>query len=155
MKGLSSAEAENPITVKEGTVLFSQGENSRYLYLVKKGKVILLKNSGHHLNIIKVCGEKEILNEVSVISNKPSEFAAIAKTEVELVLVEQKDILSVIKNSPSWVPEIFETLCERLKSTEDIINEHNLNAAGEKSADLIMTKEEEKKYINALAEHKA
>jgi CRP-like cAMP-binding protein len=154
MKGLSFEKSEAPVIVQEGTVLFAQGENSKYLYLVKRGKVVLLKNNGPHLVIIKVCGEKEILNEVSVLTSKPNEFAAIAKTETELVLVEQKDILSVIKHSPEWVPEIFNTLCERLKATEEIIVEHNLGA-GEKGADLILSKDDEKKYINALAEHKA
>lgn len=155
MKGLSSDKAEAPVIVRAGTVLFAQGEHSRYLYLVKRGKVVLLKNNGSHLNIIKVCGEKEILNEVSVLTKQPNEFAAIARTETELVLVEQKDILSVIKNSSDWVPEIFQTLCERLKSTEEIIHEHSLVDTGEKSADMILSKEDEKKYISALAEHKA
>lgn len=155
MKDLSSLNTEAPVFFPAGTVLFAQGDPSRYLYIVKRGKVMLLKNNGSHLNIIKVCNDKDILNEVSVLTKQPVEFAAIAKTEVELVLVEQKDILSVIKNSPEWVPEIFETLCERLKATEAIIHEHNLLAASEKSADLIMTKEDEKKYISALAEHKA
>ncbi len=154
MKDLSSINTELPVNVREGEVLFAQGEHSRFLYVVKKGKVVLLKNNGNHLNIIKVAGEKEILNEVSVLTKQPTEFAAIAKTEAEVVMIEQKDILSVIKNSPDWVPEIFQTLCERLKSTEAMILEHNLQGAGEKSADLILTKEDEKKYISALAEHK-
>lgn len=155
MKGLSSANTAGPIIVKAGTVLFAQGDPSKYLYLVKSGKVLLLKSNGAHLQIMKVCGEKEILNEVSVIMNTPNEFSAIAKTEAEVVLVEQKDILNVIKNSPSWVPDIFKTLCERLKTTEEMILEHNLLGAGEKSPELIMSKEDEKKYINILAEYKA
>lgn len=154
MKDLSSLNTEAPVFFPAGTVLFAQGENSRFLYIVKRGKVMLLKTIGSHLNIIKVCSDKEILNEVSVLTKQPTEFAAIAKTDVELVLVEQKDILSVIKNSPEWVPDIFETLCERLKATEAIIMEHNLLAAGEKSSELIMSKEDEKKYISALAEYK-
>jgi len=155
MKDLSSINTEAPVFFREGAVLFAQGEPSRFLYIVKKGKVVLLKNNGTHLNILKVAHEKDILNEVSVLTKQPTEFAAVAKTEVEVVMVEQKDILTVIKNSPEWVPEIFQTLCERLKSTEAIILEHNLLGAGEKSADLILSKEDEKKFISALAEHKA
>ena len=137
-----------PIHFKAGTVIFAQGTKPKYLYLVKKGEVRLIKAKGQNLSAIELCGEKQILNEVAILTNAPSEFAAIAKTDVELVLVEQKDILSVIKNSPKWVPEIFETLCERLKHTQEMIEEHNL--ASEKDPRLVISKDDEKKYLQAL-----
>jgi CRP/FNR family cyclic AMP-dependent transcriptional regulator len=139
-----------PISFKAGTVLFHEGEQSKFLYLVKKGEVRLLKASGQKLNVINICKEKNILNEVSVLTNKPVEYAAIAKTDVELVLVEQKDINTVIKNGPEWVSEMFETLCERLSHTLEMIQEHNL-MAGEKNASFVLTKDEEKKYLELLS----
>lgn len=155
MTDLSSAiNTEAPVLFPQGTVLFAQGDPSRFLYIVKKGKVVLLKHNSTHLNIVKICGEKDILNELSVLTKQPNEFAAIAKTEVELVLIDQRDILSIINNSPDWVPDIFETLCQRLKSTEAIIQEHNLLAGSEKSADLILTKSDEKIYLDSLAAYK-
>ncbi|MGZ3788462.1 MAG: Crp/Fnr family transcriptional regulator [Bacteriovorax sp.] len=154
MKNLPLGKStESPISFEAGTVIFDQGELSKYLYLVKKGQLRLLKMHGNHLSVFKVCKEKEILNEVSLLTNKPTEFLAIAKTDVELVLIDQKDILSVIKGGPSWIAEMFETLCERLKSTEDIIQEHNL-MAGEKSSDSILSKEEEMKYLDAISEYR-
>ncbi len=155
MKNLPLGKStDTPVAFKAGTVIFHEGEDPKFLFLVKKGQLHLLKHNGAHLHVTKLCKEKDILNEVSVLTNKPNECSAIAKTDVELVLVEQKDILSVIKASDSWVPEMFETLCERLKSTQDIIDEHNL-MAGEKSADTVLSKDDEKKYLNALAEYKA
>ncbi|MBC7713784.1 MAG: cyclic nucleotide-binding domain-containing protein [Rhizobacter sp.] len=142
-----------PIMFKTGTVIFAQGKPSKYLYLVKSGEVRLMKFKGNSLSGIQVCGEREILNEVAILTGKPNELTAIAKTDVELVLVDQKDVISVIKNSPSWIPEIFETLCERLKHTQDMIEEHNLS--GDKDPRLVITKDEEKKYIQALADFNA
>lgn len=144
---------DSPIQFKAGTVIFAEGEASKYLFIVKKGEMRLLKTDGKHLSVVKVCKEKEILNEVSVLTDKPTEFAAIAKTDVELVLVEQKDILSVIKNGPTWIPEIFETLCERLISTLEIIDEHNL-MGGEKNPEMVLNKDEETKCLNTLSEYK-
>ena len=149
MSNLSAGKGTDaPILFKAGTVIFAQGKTSKYLYLVKKGEVRLLKSKGHGLNVIQVCGEKEILNEVAVLTNKPNDLTAIAKTDVELVLVDQKEILSVMKNSPKWIPDIFETLCERLKMTQDMINEHNLDQ--EKDPRLLLSKEDEGKYLTAL-----
>ena len=143
---------DSPIGFKAGTVIFSKGESSKYLYLLKTGVVSLLSENGTKLVVIKNCKEKDILNEVSVLTNKPVGFSAIAKTDIELVLIDQKDILAVLKNGPTWIPEMFETLCERLKSTEEMILEHNL-LAGEKDPSLVLTKEDEKKYIKLLSEY--
>jgi CRP/FNR family cyclic AMP-dependent transcriptional regulator len=147
----SNSGTDAPVRYKAGTIIFAQGKTSKYLYLVKKGEVNLIKIKGQSLNVIQLCTSKDILNEVAILTNKPNELTAIAKTDVELVLVEQKDVLSVIKNSPTWVSEIFETLCERLIHTQEMIEEHNL--ATEKDPRLIISKADEAKYINALAEY--
>ena len=149
MNNLSTTNGlDAPVLFKAGTVIFVQGKMSKYLYLVKKGEVRLLKSNGYGLNVVQICGEKEILNEVSILTNKVNDVTAIAKTDVELVLVDQKEILSVIDNSPKWIPDIFQTLCERLKLTQDMINEHNLDQ--EKDPRLLISKEDEAKYLTAL-----
>ena len=151
MSNISQSKGvDAPIMFKAGTVIFAQGKTSKYLYLVKKGEVRLFKSKGTNLSAIEFCGEKQILNEVAILTNKPNELTAIAKTDVELVLIDQKDILSVIKSSPQWVPEIFETLCERLKHTQEMIEEHNL--ASEKDPRLVISKDDEIKYIKAISE---
>lgn len=150
MSNLSKETTDEPVIYKAGTVIFAQGRSSKYLYLVKRGEVRLVKFKGSSLTGIQICGEREILNEVAILTNKPNELTAIAQTDVELVLVDQKDVLGVIKNSPAWIPEIFETLCERLKLTQNMIEEHNLSA--EKDPRLMINKDEEKKYLQALAE---
>lgn len=145
---------DSPLIFKAGTVIFTQGLPSKYLFIVKKGEIRLLKTNGQHLAVLKTCKEKEILNEVSVLTQKPTEFSAIAKTEVELVLIDQKEIIKVIKSGPSWIPEMFETLCDRLSAVHGIIEEHNL-LAGEKNSGNLLNKEEEKVYAQALADYKA
>ena len=145
---LAGKGLDTPVHYKEGTVVFAQGKMSKYLYLVKKGEVNLMKAKGNGLDIIQICGAKDILNEVAVLTNKANEFTAIATTDIELVLVDHKEILSVIKNSPKWIPDIFQTLCERLRLTQEMISEHNLDQ--EKDSRLFITKEDEGKYLAAL-----
>ena len=144
---------DSTIRLKAGTVIFSDGQNSKNLFIVKSGQVRLLNNSGQRLSVISICNEKEILNEVSVLTSKPTKFAAIAKTDVELILVAQKDILAVVNSGPPWILNIFKTLCERLQATNEIIVEHNLNS-GNQDAETLITKEEELFLFNALWEYK-
>jgi CRP-like cAMP-binding protein len=146
----SNVNPDQPVSFKAGSVIFAQGKASKYLYLVKRGEVRLMKFSGQHLNAFALCKPGDILNEISVLTNQPQQYTAIAKTDVEVVLVEQKDILNAIKSSPTWIPDIFKTLCERLEATQELIEAHNL-MSGEKDASLIISKEDEKKYLEALA----
>jgi CRP/FNR family transcriptional regulator len=143
---------DSPIAFKAGSVIFAEGETSKYLFILKKGQVRLLKTRGQHLSIVKNCQEKELLNEVSVLTSKLTEFGAIAITDIELVLIEQKDILSIINSGPGWIPDIFKTLCERLISTLEIIEEHHLG--DDRKSDMVLHKEDERKYLNALSEYK-
>jgi CRP-like cAMP-binding protein len=147
----SKSDSNLPIFFKAGSVIYSEGSQSKYLYLVKRGEVRLMKLKGQHLHVVEFCEPGDILNEVTVLTSRPQAASAIAKTDVEIVLVEQKDILTAIKNSPSWIPDIFKTLCERLESTQVIIEEHNL-ISSEKDQSFILSKDDEKKYIAALAE---
>lgn len=144
---------DKPLKFKAGSIIFAQGKTSKYLYIVKKGEVMLVKIKGSTCTAIQLCGERDILNEVSVLSSTVNELTAIAKTDVELVLVSQSDVLKVIKSSPVWIPDIFKTLCERLKHTQQMIDEHNL--ATDKDARLIISKEDEKKYVQNLADYNA
>lgn len=150
MSNLSVNTAERPVVFRAGAVIFTQGKSSKHLYLVKSGQVRLMKFNGQRLYAFELCEAGSILNEVSVLMNEPNQFVAIAKTDTELILVEQKDISNIIKGGPSWIPDIFKTLCERLKATQEMIEEHNLSV-GEKDPSLIISKEDEKKYIEALA----
>lgn len=150
---LFAKNESNSVIYKEGEVVFTQGESSKFLYIIKKGEIHLLKIQGKRLFIIRTCKEKEILNEVSILTNKPIDFAAVAKTDVELVLIEQNDILSIIKSGATWIPKILESLCERLKTSQAIIDDHNL-LSGEKNPDMILNKEDEMQYLKTLNEHK-
>ena len=119
MSNLSDSKGvDAPVMFKAGTVIFGQGKTSKYLYLVKKGEVILLKTQGQKMSVIDYCEERDILNEVAILTQKPNDLTAIAKTDVELVLIDQKDVLNAINASPSWIPDIFATLCERLQNTQ-------------------------------------
>ena len=141
--------SDTPIVYRAGSVIFNAGQLTKFLYLVKKGEIRLVKSSGHHLNVLKICREKEILNEVSIITSKPTGYAAIAKSDVELILIDQKDILEVMTSGPEWIPDMFKTLCERLKATQEIIEEHQL-LSGELNKDLILSKDEELALMSVL-----
>lgn len=135
-----------------GSVIYTQGKSSKQLFIVKRGEVRLIKTvAPNKLQVVQVCTTGDILNDISVLTNKPTDHNAIAKSDVEIVSVDAKDVRNVIDKCPSWIPDIFSTLCERLVDSQEIINEHNLQSSNLDQS-LRLSKEEEKILLARIAE---
>jgi CRP/FNR family cyclic AMP-dependent transcriptional regulator len=146
---MNSADA--PIFFKANSIIFTPGKYSKFLYLVKSGEVRILKYSNNHLTIVEVCKPGDILNEVSVLMNKPNDYLAISHSDIELVIVSASDISEALKQSPKWIPEIFKTMCDRLRDSEEIILSHNLST-GLTDPKLVLSKEDEIRYLALMKE---
>jgi CRP-like cAMP-binding protein len=139
----------NTTILKKGTVLFKPGSEASKLYILKSGEVRALKISAKHIHLIKTLKPGEVINDVSIIMSTPHSFGAIAHSDVELVTIDAKDIKNAMKECPTWVPDIFKTLCKRLMYSEEMIEEHHLKNSSE-SIESRVTKEEEVFYLSAF-----
>ena len=148
---VKSRNVDAPILYKSGSIIFAQGRVSKYLYIVKSGEVRLVKFKGNSLTIVQVCKSRDILNEMEILTDAENELTAIAHSECEIVLVEKADIQAVMQSAPNWIPDIFKTLCERLKHTQEIIEEHNL--VTDKNPELLLSKEDEIKLKKIYADY--
>lgn len=148
----STKNISGVLTYRAGAVIYVPGKVANKLYILRSGEVRLIRINNQHLHVMQICKSGEILNEVSILLGTPIDHCAIAKTDVELVSIDSKDIQEVIKKCPTWVPDIFKTLCERLVDSQEIINEHNLTSQDIINQSLLLSKDEEKKYLEAIAE---
>lgn len=139
-----------PKLVNAGEIIYLDNKLTSKLYLIKKGEVRLIKIINNHLHVIQVCTVGDIINDVSVLLNKPTDHVAVAYNWVEIVEVDAKDIRSVISKCPKWVPEIFRTLCDRLMDSQEIIHEHNMRS-GAFDSKYILSKSEEKDLLEKIA----
>ena len=145
---------DNVTFFKKGTVIFAEGLPSKYLYMIKSGEVRLVKNKNNKLFSLGILKEKEILNEVSILTKTPNSYTAITNTDVELVLVAEKDLRAVLDSGPKWVDELFQTLCERLEAVQEVIEEHQMKDLNE-DKDLMLTKEQEIEFTALIRSYKA
>jgi CRP-like cAMP-binding protein len=137
--------------VTTGSVVYTEGKPTKFLYIIKKGEVRLMKLVNNHLHVLHICSAGEIIGDISVLTNKNVDHTAVALHDVELMLIDANDIRSVINKCPKWVNEIFKTLCERLVDSQEIIDSHNLLMCSlEKN--YIITKEEDKILKQRIAE---
>lgn len=138
---------------KKGTVIFAEGMSSKNLYIIKSGEVRLLKNKNNKLHTLSICREKEILNEVAILTKTHNSYSAITEQDTEVVMVSEKDIHGLISSGPQWIEELLGTLCERLQSVKEVVEEHQLqDTLNEK--ELVMSREQENHYLNLIQAYK-
>lgn len=138
---------------KKGTVIFAEGMPSKNLYIIKSGEVRLLKNKNNKLYTLAICRDKEILNEIAILTNTNNSYSAITEKDTEIVMVSEKDINASITSGPLWIEELLGTLCERLVSVKEVVEEHQLQDTMS-DKELIMSREQENEYLNLIQVYK-
>ncbi len=147
------SENQASVIYYSNSIIYRDGTPSKYLYIVKRGEVRLMKLQRGHLFVFQICKAGDFLNDISVLSKKAVDHIAVAKTDVEIVKIEAKDVRDVLDKSPKWIPDIFNTLCERLIDSQEIIHEHNLEA-GPIDQNYILSKNEELHLLKLIEEKK-
>lgn len=142
-----------PSFFQAGSVIYKNGSSPKFLYIIKRGEVRLMKVVNNHLHIYQICVAGDIINDISVLTKKSVDHSAVASSDVEVVAIEAKDVRSVIENCPKWIPDIFDTLCERLLDSQEIIHSHNLQS-GPIDQKYILSKEEEKILMKRIEDFK-
>lgn len=150
---LTSKNLDSVTYFKKGTVIFAEGMPSKNLYIIKSGEVRLLKNKNNKLYTLAICRDKEILNEIAILTNTNNSYSAITEKDTEIVMVSEKDINASITSGPLWIEELLGTLCERLVSVKEVVEEHQLQDTMS-DKELIMSREQENEYLNLIQVYK-
>jgi len=150
---LTSKNLDSVTYFKKGTVIFAEGMPSKNLYIIKSGEVRLLKNKNNKLYTLAICRDKEILNEIAILTNTNNSYSAITEKDTEVVMVSEKDINASITSGPLWIEELLGTLCERLVSVKEVVEEHQLQDTMS-DKELIMSREQENEYLNLIQVYK-
>ena len=117
---------EDKIIFNNGEVLFSQGDPSNYLYLIKKGKVLIAKEEKGTLRKIEVLAKKEIVGLNSLISDVGHEYTAFAIGRVEVVKIKKSEIKGILKKCEPWIMDLMRVICGRLNKTVEVLESHHL-----------------------------
>jgi CRP-like cAMP-binding protein len=95
----------------KGQVIFQQGEMGDVMYCILKGDVeIIFKDK-----VINTHGVGEIFGEMALIDTRVRSASAIAKTECELVPVNERKFIFLTQQHPFFALHIMRILAERLR----------------------------------------
>ncbi len=129
-KGLDDKEVHDLITIakkrifRSGEVIFHRDDPGQMLYIIKEGKVkiCLISPDGQEISLV-VFGKGEYFGEFALLDGLPRSANAIALEKVECYTLLRSDFHSVIMKNPKIAIQVMEVLCERLRKTDQKVED--------------------------------
>lgn len=110
-------------TISKDNIVFYEGDDSRYLYLLAKGIIKLYKTSSSHKEIVlKYFHENELIGEVANFEKMPYPATAKAYSDVEVLKIDFKGLKDIIYSNPELSYIIQTSLIKKIKNLEVIIS---------------------------------
>lgn len=119
------AEFTSFLKLSKDNVLFYEGEESKYLYLLKKGIVKLYKTSSNDKEIIlKYFHSNEFIAEVANFENIPYPATAQAFTDTEVLKIDFESLKDIIYSDAKLSFLIQTSLIRKIRNLENLVSLH-------------------------------
>ena len=109
-------------TFRKKETIFSEGDPSDWLYIVKKGKVKITKLSqeGKEL-ILEVISPMEFFGGIAVVRGFPYPANAVAMEDTELLKIARTDLLSLMDRFPGLMYCMAMNIGDRIKGSHETL----------------------------------
>ena len=105
--------------VREGRSILEQGDrDDRRLYVVRQGRVRVVRNEENTDYPLATLGQGEVFGEQACLNRQEQPTSVIAETDVVLLVVPEKTIRLILERNP----KLQDVLEERIKFTEREFN---------------------------------
>ena len=109
--------------IPKDNIVFYEGDEPKYLYLLAKGVIKLYKTSSSHKEIVlKYFHENELIGEVANFEEIPYPATAKAYSDVEVLKVDFEKLKGIIFSNPNLAYNIQVSLIKKIKNLENIIS---------------------------------
>ena len=103
---------------KKNDLIFHQGDESRAVYVVLRGKVRIFKISpAGNETTIAIFSTHDVIGELAAIDNKPRSATAKAVTDVSLLAMSQQRFLHYLQTAPGLAYGLSKMLAAKLRWT--------------------------------------
>jgi len=108
---------------KKGDFLIKEGEESRDVFLIMKGSVIVTKEVNTIKKVLAILGPGEIVGEMSFFESTTRSASCIADDDVITINFTDETFSEIYKVHPRWLVQILESLSKRIIKTMQVLKE--------------------------------
>jgi len=109
-------------TYADQQIIFCEDEPGDELFIIKSGKVKIVKYNNDTEIMLSVLHEGDIFGELAIVSDKPRNATAISFGQTELLPINKDSLLKLIKKSPQILKRIFTAISQRMWFTHIRLN---------------------------------
>jgi CRP/FNR family cyclic AMP-dependent transcriptional regulator len=109
---------------RHGSTIFLKGDIGASLYIVCSGtvKISVPSTSGRNA-IFNIINTGELFGEIAMLDGGSRTADAYAMTDCELLMIDRREFLPLVKNNPEIAIKLIEVLCARLRRTSEQVED--------------------------------
>lgn len=111
------------VTYLMGDIIFSEGDLGTEMYIIQSGVVEIFKKIGGKPKILSTLDKGDFFGEMSVLEDMARTASARAKTDVELVRINQTTFDQMIKTNTEIAVRMLRKFSRRLRETTQLLEE--------------------------------
>ena len=100
----------------DGTVISSQGDPARELYVVREGEVSVMRSRDGAEEELTVCGRGSCIGEVAVLGKLPRTASVVARGPARLLVLEGEQLERLLQEQPEMSRALLTLLAKRVAS---------------------------------------
>jgi CRP-like cAMP-binding protein len=107
-----------------GVTIFNKGDAGHSLFAVCAGTVrIGVPSPDGRDAVFNLVREGEIFGEIALLDGRPRTADATAMTDCELMVIERRDFIDLMRDQPDIPLKLIEVLCARLRKTSEQVED--------------------------------
>jgi CRP/FNR family cyclic AMP-dependent transcriptional regulator len=110
--------------VKRGTTIFTKGDVGNSLFAVCEGAVKMTSPSADGKDaVFNLIGEGAIFGEIALLDGRTRTADAVAATDCQLMVIDRRDFLPLLRSQQELAIKIIDVLCARLRRTSEQVED--------------------------------
>ena len=107
-----------------GTTIFTKGDPGTSLFAVCSGTIrIGVPSPDGRDAVFNLIREGEIFGEIALLDGQPRTADANAMTNCELMIIDRRDFVALVRSQPEIALKIIEVLCARVRRTSQQVED--------------------------------
>jgi CRP/FNR family cyclic AMP-dependent transcriptional regulator len=102
---------------KRGSLLFIEGDPGNEMFVVKSGKIRLLRQDGDITAVAAIAGPGTVIGEMALLHREQRMVTAQVVEDSVVIPIDEETYAATIKNIPQWLGGALQSLVNRLSET--------------------------------------
>lgn len=104
-------------TFKKGSLMFIEGEESSEMFIIRTGKIRILKLEGENCVELASLGPGSVLGELSLLDKQPRGATAQVIEDTAVTVIDEELFTKTLEKVPQWLRDMVKIVVKRLRDT--------------------------------------